>query len=295
MNRQGHKLFFSRIILFTLCSLLVLLLSGRSAGVSFQTTTSEAMGGTAGAFQGDASAAFLNPAAPADIDKLSFYGDYSERENREFKASAVFPLETSRLSMFYARSDCGNERADFMAVGIARTIYEGAPDTYLQAGADIRIARTLTEVHSSCALCGISRMSDSEITAGLAIIVRPVPVIAFRLVGSNMRAMDKLEGSSCVDWRRSGRIGATIYLRDRIIINWDREYFDGSFTDYYGFGLRTQVPLEIMSGFSKGSVYGGVRVDLGFIRTSLSFGPVSANGVGSRISFEFIPGRGAER
>jgi len=294
MNRQSHKLLFSRLFLFSVCNFLFLLLSGKSAGVSFQTTSSEGMGGTGGFFKGDPSAVFLNPAASADIDRLSFYGDYSQRENQEFKASLVFPLESSRLSMFYARRDCGNETADFLSVGIARTVFEGAPDTYLQAGADIRIARSLTEVYSPCDLCGISKMSDSGITAALAVIVRPVPVIAFRLVVSNIRSMDKLKGSSCVDWRRSGRIGATIYLRDKIIINWDREFFNGCYCDNYGFGLRTRIPLEIMSGFSRGSVYGGVRADLGFIRAALSFVPVSDDNVESRISFEFIPETGAE-
>jgi hypothetical protein len=290
LERISH--FCGRYSLIAVVVICLLVWAGSSFGVTLQATRSEAMGGTRTAFPDEASVVFLNPAAISNIDETLFYSDYSNNRIREVKAAFVVPLEKLGIGLsLCSRRNDENEAADYIAAGVSKIIFSGTPDTYIEIGANFRIERFAFDFYSGCSACGKTRLSESDVTGDIGIILRPLPVVSFRYIDERVRKTDKLDYDSDIIGEKGRRVGATLYLRDKLVVSWGREYRDSSVINHYGFCLKTGVPLELMAGFSGGEISGGARLKWGFLRVSFAFSQDGKEGIHQRISFEIAPGQ----
>ena len=280
---------YSLIAVVVIC---LLVWAGSSSGVTMETTRSEAMGGTRTSFPDEASVVFLNPAAISNVYKTLFYSDYSNNRIREVKAAFAVPLEKLGIGLsLCSRRNDENEVADYIAVGVSKMIFSGTPDTYIEIGANFRIERFAFDFYSGCSACGKTRLSDSDVTGDIGIILRPLPLVSFRYIDEKARKTDKLDYDSDIIGEKGRRVGATLHLRDKLVVSWEREYRDSSVINHYGFCLKTGVPLELMGGFSGGAISGGARLKWGFLRVSFAFSQDGKEGIHQRISFEIAPGQ----
>jgi hypothetical protein len=250
------------------------------------------MGGTFTTAPGEASVIFLNPAAISNIDKTLFYLDYTNSKIREVKAAFAVPLENLGIGLaWYSRRNEENEVSDGIVAGASKKIFRGTPNTYVEVGANFRIERFAFDFDSGCPACGKTRLSDSDIKGDIGIIIRPLSLISFRYMAEGLRESDKLDYDSDILVERSGRFGATLYLREKLVISWERGYRNNPGINHYGFCLKTGAPLELMAGFSEEAISGGVRLKWGFMWASFAFSQDGEGGIHQRISFEIAPGQ----
>ena len=292
MKLEQISHFCGRYLLVTVVVICVLVWPGSTSGYTLQTTMSEAMGGTFTTVPGEVSVIFLNPAAISNIDKSLFYLDYTNSKIREVKAAVAVPLENLGVGLlWYSRSNEENEVVDGIAAGVSKKIFRGTPDTYIEVGVNFRIERFAFDFYSGCSSCGQTRLYDSDIKGDIGIIIRPLPLISFRYVAEGLRESDKLDYDSDILGEKSGRFGATLFLKENLAISWERGYRNNPGINHYGFCLKTGVPLELMAGFSEEAISGGVRLKWGFMWASFAFSQDGGGDIHQRISFEIAPGR----
>lgn len=289
MNRTDDIKYSPSFKLKLALCVLLLFPSVSARGFDFETTRSKAMGGVNYSTPDDASILMMNPAGLAGVSALSLYLDYSENDVEQVKASVILPLQGTGLGFAWARNGLNREYGEFISAGVGRRLFSGAPDTYLDVGFDIRLVRSEVTLDSECASCGVTKMSDSDITGDMGISLRPFPVVSFRFIGKNIREIDLYEGESAI-WRRKAFFGVTIHLREKLSVSWERDLSGSGASDRYGFLFRTVLPLELMAGFINGSACGGARAIIGPIRFSLAFSPDGEDGVETLISTELING-----
>ncbi|MBD3179098.1 MAG: hypothetical protein GF417_05615 [Candidatus Latescibacteria bacterium] len=244
------------------------------------------MGGTRNQFQGEASSGFLNPAAIGAGSLPVLYADYFTTGGVSgfTGAAEINPFSRLNLSFMGRRSEGG---VAVYGMGIAGQLLSGAPDTYLNIGGAARLVNGLEKGQERCAVCGENGGSGAETGAFSAgVIFRPFPSFSLRYIGE--WALDSgyhqlFEGS---DYHR---VGISFYFLPGLMISLEREFREELTLDHFGFNLRTGLPLEIMTGYSNGSVSGGVRLAWKAIRASAVFSQDEGDGIRTRVSMEFSP------
>ncbi|MDZ7860216.1 MAG: hypothetical protein U5O15_06060 [Candidatus Krumholzibacteriota bacterium] len=292
MKLERFSDFGGRYLLVAVFAVCVSVCSRSASAYIIRTTRSESMGGTRESFNNDASVIFLNPAAVSNIDVPLFYFDYTGNHISGMKGAFVYPLKEMEMGFsFYRRRNKLNEAAESVAAGISKKLFSGTPSTYLEIGATLRIDRFIFDIYSGCSSCNETRVSDSDITGDIGIIIRPVPPVSFRYTAAGLRERNKLDYDSDVLSERGSWFGATLYLKEKLLVSWEGEYRGSHLINHYGFCLETGAPLELMAGFSEGFISGGVRLRWNFIRSSVAFFRNNKGNIQGRVSLELEPGR----
>ena len=68
-------------------------------------------------------------------------------------------------------------------------------------------------------LLRLLRLSESDVTGDIGIILRPLPVVSFRYIDEKVRKTDKLDYDSDIIGEKGRRVGATLYLRDKLVVS----------------------------------------------------------------------------
>ena len=292
MKLERFSDFGGRYILIAVFAFCVSVCSGSASAYITRTTRSESMGGTRESFNNEASVLFLNPAALSNIDASLFYFDYTGNDINESKGAFVYPLNEMEMGFsYYRRRKKVNEVAESVAAGISKRIFSGTPSTYLDIGATLRIERFIFDIYSGCSSCDETRVSDSDITGDIGIIIRPVPPVSFRYTAVGLRKCNKLDYDSDLLSVRGSWFGATLYLKEKLLVSWEGEYRGNHLINHYGFCLETGMPMELMAGFSEGFISGGVRLSWNFIRSSAAFFRNNKGNIQARVSLELEPGK----
>jgi len=87
-------------------------------------------------------------------------------------------------------------------------------------------------------------------------------------------------------WERNIRWGGSVFWREKVILAWQKETIRNRTGDHFGLIVKTNTPLEFMSGFHDEKVSGGLRWDDSRFDLLVSFVPDGDGGIDFHASFE---------
>ncbi len=226
----------------------------------------------------DASTLFINPAGLVTTRGIALYGDYTNGADPCSKGyvRGCLALPYERLTVaagFFRDNMDGGGTWNVLVAGAAWRMTEGAQGSFLSIGADARFGRIAQDVIGSCDVCGPARTADTGLTAGIGIMVRPLPIVSIGCSSENLFEKRFELGSAGVTWKRHTRLGISWFLQGRAVISWEREYYGAREINHYGISVRTSVPIELMTGFYEGKVTGGIRWVHRRFDVSIAFSP----------------------
>jgi hypothetical protein len=157
------------------------------------------------------------------------------------------------------------------------------------------MGRVAFDLDEGCVPCGAGTGSFSynALTADLGLMIRPLPFISLSASTQNISETGFGSGDYYIPWDRTVRYGVAWLHEDRLTLSWERRHTGDLETDHFGIGLRTALPLEIMSGMTENRVYGGARWDGGRWRASVVFGQETEKAITAGASIEIFFNRPA--
>ncbi|UCF07160.1 MAG: hypothetical protein JSV33_04885 [bacterium] len=256
---------------------------------------SQAMGGAFVALADDGSALFINPAGMVTTEIVTFYGDYAEPPDREAlseaRLDALLPAGGTVFGVGWYRAGFGHGTVEnLLVLGVARRILEGTQGSFLSVGGSARIGRIAYDRDCDCP---DSRGAVSDVTGDLGLILRPLPVISVGYAIETLREVEFEVGGMPSRWRRVHRWGITYFWENKVVVSFEQEHLPDRTNRQYGFALRTAIPLEVMAGFSEGTVGGGLRWVHERFRASIVFSGDRDLGVTTRFGLELPAGAGS--
>lgn len=265
-----------------------------SHGLFFSTgssTRSRGMGFASVSLADDGSAIFINPAGLVTARGIIAYSDYTEGGSDYFisgaRGSVIVPMNRVVAGAgLYRRGLEGGVSELLFRAGVGYMILEGAQGSFLSAGIDASFGRLSEKIDSDCAACGSVVESGSAGTAGIGMMLRPLPMISIGYSMDNLFRPDISLNGDEYAWKRKSRWGLSWILEDKVFLSWEREHYPGSTSDHFGISVKTSVPLELMAGFYEGRVTGGARFVSRRFNLAASFSPDEEDVVFASISLE---------
>ncbi|MBU8922700.1 MAG: hypothetical protein KOO63_12850 [Bacteroidales bacterium] len=242
----------------------------------------------------DLSTLFINPAGLIMVEGSVLYGEYviNSRDSKyhAVRTIAAVPYERAVFSAGYYRTESIEDvDVDIFALGTAIKILQGTQGSFLSAGLTLKSGRLSRAVSGDCIPCGSSRMSDSAFSTDVGIMLRPLPMISFGYSVENLQKPEMEYGDgSDLFWERNTRWGGSVFWREKVILAWQKETANNMTGNHFGLIVRTDSPLEFMSGFHDEKVSGGLRWDDHRFDLLVSFMPDGVGGVDIHASFEIF-------
>jgi hypothetical protein len=187
----------------------------------------------------------------------------------------------------------GTNAENLFAAGAARKILQGTQGSFMSVGMTFLVATVSAE--QDCA-CGAAGTSESEVTGGFGVILRPLPVFSFGYSIDSFHDIEYDTAGSGSMWRTTNRWGISYFWEERVVISYEQEHRADEVVRHYGFSVRASLPFEMMAGFSDGRVSGGIGVLFEKIRFTAAFTSSEDLGINARASLEiFLHGTGTDR
>lgn len=253
-------------------------------------TRSASLGGMFTPVGDDVSTLFANAAGLVNMESLTLYGDFAEAFDPlyggESRVGVVYPAPWFSAGVgWYRRGIAEGGDENLIAAGVAKNILTNTQGSFLSVGATVKVGRV---AYASTCACSEGSSSETETTADLGIMFRPLPVISIGYAVINAWEADYGLSETYGKWSRVHRWGICYFWEERVILGYEHESGDGRIVNRYGFAVRTSTPVEILAGFAEENVYGGIRWVAESVRVSCGFESDDKNGVHARASVEFL-------
>ncbi len=252
-------------------------------------TRSIALGGMFVPLGDDPSALFSNVSGLVTADVPTIYGDYAEspdpRYDAESRIAALYPYRRfAAATGWYRRGggEAGDE--DLIVGGIAATLLTNTQGAFLSAGAAVKVGMVSYESGCDCAEGGTT---ETGTTFDIGIMFRPLPVVSVAYVLSNASDIEFGPPGEEELWERSQRWGIAYFWEGSVAVGYEYERVGERTIHHYGFSVRTSTPIELLAGFSRERLSGGIRWIGGRVRLAASFGTAGGDGIHAGASVEF--------
>ncbi len=244
------------------------------------------------ALSDDASALFYNPSGLPTIRIGTLYFDYGicaqEPSSNESRGAFIFPFEDFSFGAgFYRKNSDSSVDENVLILGAGYRLTQGTEGSFLSIGANVRVNSLLLEDPDGCEICPFNG-SDTGVSGDAGIMVRPLPMVSISYLLDNINERQYETGLEPVVYRRSSRWGMSVFWKDTLVISWERYGRKGTDCDNFGFIMRSSVPLEMMAGFYREKVTGGLRWTGRRFNIGLSFSPLEDSGIYTAVALEFF-------
>jgi len=252
---------------------------------------STAMGGAFVGLGDDITALAVNPAGLVTSGGTVFSGAYSELGGELGPWTGSLAASHEAWGTLFAASASQMRLPDdtiegLFVAGAARNLIEGSAGSFLSVGAAVRVGRISFDWVPECPLCSEARVSRTVASADAGLMLRPLPFISLAVASDNLFGTGFDVGDGEVPWDRTVRYGAAWLHEDRFAVSWERRHTGDRVTEHFGFGVRTELPLEIMAGFTSDRVSGGLRWDGGRWRAAAAFSQEDEETIEVSVSIE---------
>ena len=240
----------------------------------------------------DASALFYNPSGLPTIRARTLYFDYGrggqESASNESRGAFILPFEDFSLGAgFYRRNSDSSADEKVMLLGAGYRLYQGTEGSFLLIGASIRMNSLSLDDSDGCDICPFDD-TDTGISGDAGIMIRPLPMVSISYLMENINERKYDTGLEPIVYKRSSRWGMSVFWKDTLVISWERYIREGTDCDNFGFIMRSSVPLEMMAGFYREKVTGGLRWTGKRFNIGLSFSPLEDSRIYTAVAFEFF-------
>ncbi len=244
----------------------------------------------------DASAIFYNPSGLSTVSMAALYCDYGQgtQEGKISESRGAFILPFEDLSVaagFYYKDSDTFADEKVLVLGLGYRLTQGTEGSFLSIGASIRLNSLSAPDSDDCDLCPFDG-TDTGVSGDAGVMIRPLPMVSLSYLFENINEKRYEAGSVSADYGRSSRVGMSVFLKDSVSVSWERYIREGPDCDNFGFIMKTSVPLEIMAGFYREKVTGGLRWTGRRHNIGISFSPLEDSRVYTSVAFEFFPGSG---
>ncbi|MBN2070969.1 MAG: hypothetical protein JW814_05880 [Candidatus Krumholzibacteriota bacterium] len=238
----------------------------------------------------DATALFYNAAGLSTIDERSVYLDFGEGGDvsRDIRGAFVLPFENMALGAGVYRRDfdtSGNEKV--FILGAAYRLAQGAEGSFLSFGISLRMNSLSSDDSGGCDICPFDDM-DTGISGDAGVMIRPLPMVSIAYVMENVHEREYDNGTEKTKYERESRWGISLLWKDFLVMSWEKEISSGSDHDHFGLLFDSSVPLEMIAGFHKEKVTGGLRWTGSRFNLGLSFSPLDDSRLYTSVAIEYF-------
>ena len=257
-------------------------------------TRSIALGGMFVPLGDDPSALFANVSGLVTADGPTIYGEFAESPDRRYdeesRAVALYPYRRFAAGAGWYRrggGEFGDE--DLIAGGVAATLLTNTQGAFLSVGAAVKVG--IVSYESTCGCAG-GGTTETETSFDIGFMFRPLPVISIAYVLSNAGDIDFGPPGGEEPWERAQRWGVAYFWEGNVTVGYEYERVGDRTIHHYGFSVRTSTPIELLAGFSRERLSGGIRWVGRRVRLAASFGTEGDEGIHAGASVEIGLGRG---
>jgi hypothetical protein len=219
-----------------------------------------ALGGAMVSIAADATAAIINPAGLVQLHRWSFVTTYQRPYriadlDEAFAAGAlqVHGIGALGLAFHYVGlRDVMSESV--LTLALARDLIRTSEDASLSLGASLDLARVAASDRFDT--------SESELTGGASVLLRPFPSIgvAYAIRNITEPEFDLVSGGGASRMERTQSWGVSYVWHQRVTVSYQRSDDGERWRDHLGLEVDLGQYLDIRTGVGWGSAAGGIGI-----------------------------------
>jgi len=257
-------------------------------------TRATALGGMFIPLGDDPSTLFANVSGLVTTEGPTLYGEFAESPDRRYdeesRVAVLYPYRRFAAGAGWYRRRGGEVGGEDLVVGgVAASLLTNTQGAFLSVGAAVKVG--MVSYESTCD-CSGGGTSETETSFDLGVMFRPLPVISLAYVLSNAGDIAFGLPGEEESWERAQRWGVVYFWEGSVTVGYEYERIGDRAVHHYGFSVRTSTPIELLAGFSRERLSGGIRWVGGRVRLAASFGTEGDDGIHAGASVEIGLGSG---
>ncbi len=174
---------------------------------------------------------------------------------------------------------------NLVTVAYARDIMRTSEDASLSVGINVDFARVAVEDRFD--------VSESNVTGGASILLRPFPVIGLAYTTRNLSEpeFDLVPGAGKTTLRRVQTWGVSYWWHRRVTVVYERRNDTGHGEDHFGVEFDMGPYLDVRAGLARGQAAGGIGIEWNNVGLDAGFSSNEFMGASYVVSVRYAPPR----